>query len=583
MGRIFFGLLLLLSFLIFPGNVSAEDFVIQSFHSDIRIQKSGEVRVTERIIVDFAQNEKHGIYRDLPIVYENSGEKTYTEINLASVTRNNNPDKFKSDRNESNLRVRIGDPNITVTGEQTYIITYSIKGILRDFEEYDELYWNVTGNEWLTGITKASAVVRLPVEGIIKAACYTGYSGSKDECSSSVGDAKNANFLVSRSLSPNEGMSIVVGYKKGIVPILTVLAPEKYPFLKLQYLYTFLGTLAAGVVLVMIYWHLDGRDVWSAVPLSLTSNGKVGKKPLFRKDLITVEFEPPERLRPAEIGVLIDEKADTLDITASIIDLASRGYLKIEEIEKSWIFGKQDYILHRSQKESKELMQYEKILLSSLFSGGGTSVALSDLKDTFYDDLKRVKDALYEEVFSKGFFPEHPEEKRGKYLLISIIIGAVSFVLTMNLMSHFYIMSILLGVVASSIVLLFFSRSMARRSIIGSDLYRRALGYRLFISGAEKYRQQFFEKKNMFNDILPYTIVFGLTEKYAKAMKEMGIVSSNPTWYTGLHAFSYATFASDMSSFSSSLSSSISSTPSSSGFSGGSSGGGFGGGGGGSW
>ncbi|HVT00918.1 MAG TPA: hypothetical protein VHE53_01625, partial [Patescibacteria group bacterium] len=135
------------------------------------------------------------------------------------------------------------------------------------------------------------------------------------------------------------------------------------------------------------------------------------------------------------------------------------------------------------------------------------------------------------------------------------------------------------------IVFIIFSRFMPRRTALGREMYRRIKGYRLFIDKAENYRQKFFEKRNMFNEILPYVIVFGLTKKFAKALDKMGVKPNNPTWYYGAHSFNPILFSDNINSFSNSVSRSIASAPSSSGFSsgGGFSGGGFGGGGGGSW
>jgi uncharacterized membrane protein len=128
------------------------------------------------------------------------------------------------------------------------------------------------------------------------------------------------------------------------------------------------------------------------------------------------------------------------------------------------------------------------------------------------------------------------------------------------------------------------SRFMPRRTGLGREIYRRIRGYRLFIDRAESYKQQFFERKNIFTQVLPYTMVFGLTEKFAQQMKDIGLKPEQPTWYSGTQPFNAVSFASEMSGFSGSFSNAIASTPGGSGFSGGGgSGGGFGGGGGGSW
>ena len=124
---------------------------------------------------------------------------------------------------------------------------------------------------------------------------------------------------------------------------------------------------------------------------------------------------------------------------------------------------------------------------------------------------------------------------------------------------------------------------MERKTACGREMFRRAQGYELFVSTVENHRQKFFENRNMFNEVMPYAIVFGLTEKFAKAFKDMGLEPKQPSWYSGTGTFNAVAFGSTMSSFSNSLSSAMASSPGGSGFSGGSSSGGFGGGGGGSW
>jgi uncharacterized membrane protein len=212
------------------------------------------------------------------------------------------------------------------------------------------------------------------------------------------------------------------------------------------------------------------------------------------------------------------------------------------------------------------------MLLSKLFKSGD-EVTISSLKQSFYSDLADVKKELYAEVVRKKLFPSDPEKVRGTYTGIGVmllILGGVGVGLSIS-SELVYGIDLAVGLALSGIFCIFMAKFMPRRTAYGRELFRRIKGYRLFINTAEKYRQQFFEKKNMFNEVLPYAIVFGITEKFAQQMHETPIYAGN--------------FGSNLNSFSSSLSSAMASTPSSSGgFSGGgSSGGGFGGGGGGSW
>lgn len=595
MKRIFTFFLLLFtvcSVLIAPNAHAQESgWVIDSFNSDIKVERTGEVAVEEDVAVDYGALEKHGIYRDLPYVYEQSdGEKSYSEINVESVLQDGGGAKYDLSRNKNNIRIKIGDANKTISGKHTYKIYYKVKGVLRGFEGYDELYWNVTGNQWGVPIEKASATVKIQNTQILKITCFQGYSANTEECSKDMApDNSSANFSSTRPLQPSEGLTIVAGYGKGIIPLLVIQKPKTLFEKMLEpYSLLFLGILLfVSVGSAFFLWLRNGRD-YSFIRRSVLDKPSGEKvREIGEHETVVVEYEPPEKLRPAEIGVLTDERADTLDVVATIIDLAARGYLTITEISKKWVFGDTDYLLTKKKEDINDLVSYEKLLVDKLFDGK-KEVTISSLKTTFYEDLAQVKKSLYERIVSQKFFPSSPEKMRALYLvsgIVVLILGFIMFTYVINGDSA-YPVDFGIGVISFGFFLLVLSPFMSRKTGYGREMYRRVKGYQLFISTAEKYRQRFFEKKNLFNEVLPYAIVFGLTEKFAQAMKDIGLPEKymGSGWYVGAHAFNYATFSSGMNDFSKSLSTAIASAPKSSGFSGGgSSGGGFGGGGGGSW
>lgn len=578
-------------FLFVPVVAHADDsWLIENFNSNIAIQQTGVVRVVETISVDFRDNPKHGIYRDIPYLYESNGQ-TYTQVNITNVLQNNQPAKYTVSQTDGYQEIKIGDPNQTITGRNVYTIMYTVTGVLRGFSDHDELYWNVTGNDWQVAIQKAEATVTLPAEGITKTTCYEGISGSQTPCQSNVESGQVATFAATAPLAESEGLTAVVGYKKDLVPILTAIEPKSYWELLFGWqslLLTAIVTMA-GVLYIEYRWFRYGRDYWFAGNLFGTKDQKGKAKPIGAHETISVEFTPPDNLRPAEIGVLMDERADTLDVTATIIDLATRGYLKITEIPKKWMFGKVDYLLTKSapkkRVKSSALLEYEQLLLDKLFYKR-IQVKTSSLKTTFYQDLSEVKQSLYDDVVTQDFFPADPEKTRNKYRLAAILCIAVGVLLLISgaKVHATTLGAIGIGIVIDGIVILLMGRYMPRKTAYGRELYRRAGGYYLFIDKAEKYRQQYFEKENMFNEVLPYAIVFGLTKKFAKQMDKIGLKPQQPDWYVGSHPFATGVFIGNINNFSNSFSTAIASTPSNSGgFSGGSSGGGFGGGGGGSW
>lgn len=587
MKRLIFFIIALL-FFFFPTSVLADEgWIIENFNSDITIQKNGTVDVIETIEVDFNTLSKHGIYRDIPYVYEAKGKQTYTEIDIKSVKQNFSDAEYETTKTGGFVRLKIGDPDKTITSKNQYTIVYEVKGVLRGFPEHDEFYWNVTGNNWPIVIQKASVTVRSPFADTTQITCYEGYIGLTAECMIVSESPREAKFTTYNPLNEGQGLTAVVGYKKNLIPLLTVERPKTFweKFTDWPSLASLATLFAFGIGTVVYLWYKTGRDLWYGSVLFGTKGYQGSIKPIGAHETTVVEYTPPENLRPAELGVLMDERAHTHDVVATIVDLAGRGFLTITEVPKKWLFGKTDYILNKKDKSDSQLLGYEKMLLDELFKTGN-EIKVSSLKKTFYDELKKIKDELYSEVVKKGLFPSDPEKIRGKYFAIGFVLAFIGVSLIGYTISTgiVYLTDLCFGLLVSGIVCMLFSRHMPRRTAYGREMYRRTKGYRLFIEKAETHRQKFFEKKNLFNEVLPYTIVFGLTDKFAKAMDEIGLKATSPTWYSGTHHFNTHTFGASMNDFSSSLSSAMASTPSNSGgFSGGSSGGGFGGGGGGSW
>ena len=580
-------LLSLLALLIFPTPLFAqENWVINSFHSEIRILGGGMVSIVETIDVDFGSLQKHGIFRDLPFVYTlPEGGKRYTEVTTENITANGASVPYEQFKSGDFIRLKIGDPDRTVSGEQSYQIQYTVAGVLNAFADHDELFWNVTGNGWPVPIQKASATVVLPDEAIIQITCFAGAFGSKENCTSDQTSKKEASFSSSR-LGVGEGLTTVVGFEKGLVPVITVPPPRSIfdeLFTPANFAVFALVTFF-GVGIGFWLWLSRGRDYWLRKRFIDDPQAKHEVRPVGAHETIVVEYSPPENLRPAQVGTLMDERADTLDVTATIVDLAQRGFLQIAEEPKEWVFGSSDYTFTKQKTDGSSLLPYEKELLDRLFDDGET-VKISNLETKFYEDLKVVKDKLYDQMITDRFFYENPESVRKKYLLFGIGIDAVGAGLIWLGLAFTIAVLVAVGtaIIISGAALILFSQAMPRKTAQGREMYRRTKGLELFISTAEKHRQRFFEKKNLFNEVLPYAIVFSQTEKFAKAFKDMGIEPSQPSWYTGTAPFNAAVFGSSIASFSNSLSSAIASAPSSSGFSGGGSGGGFGGGGGGSW
>ena len=262
-----------------------------------------------------------------------------------------------------------------------------------------------------------------------------------------------------------------------------------------------------------------------------------------------------------------------------------RGYLRIEEVPKAWLFGKSDYRLVQLKSSDAGLLPYEQRLHNSLFEDGA-SVLLSDLKNEFYTHLSQVKKDLYVQGASANkFFPTRPDNVRNTYLVAGLVVAALGggAIFLLGLIGAGIIG---VPVIIAGLLLALLSPAMPRRTGLGRETMRRSLGFREFMVTAQTDHARFQEEANIFSEYLPYAIVFGCTKKWAEAFEDLELSEEVRSWYSGSGAFYPVVFASSVNSFSESLSTAIASTPSSSGgsgFSGGSSGGGMGGGGGGGW
>ena len=563
--------LLIFLIIIFGLFVSANAFAaekINSFDAEIKINVDASINISERIEYDFGSAQKHGIFRDIPIKYQARGGNFALRIsNISVADANGAPYQFTTSHPDDNIQIKIGDPNIEITGRHIYIINYTIKRAINFFNDHDELYWNITGNDWPVAIGSASAKITLPqkiASADIQADCFAGPFGSAIRCNSDFMQSGTTDYVGfdNNHLSAYNGLTIVVGFPKGIV-----MKPSNFEVaLETAKDNWIIGLPILTLIICLYLWYTRGRD----------PNGR---------GIIIAQYEPPDNLTPAEVGTIADEHAQNKDITAEIIYLATLGYLKIKQTEnKILIFTSKDYELELLKDDFSQLNEFQKTIMNGLFKeAAAKTVKLSDLKNKFYKDLKEAKNKVYQSTTDKGYFAGNPNKARG----IFVAIGAVL------LFSDFFLGAIfgtigIISLIASGIIVILFGIFMPARTKKGVETKEHILGLKLYMSVAEARRLEFHsapeKKPEVFEKLLPYAMALGVEKEWAKQFE--GIYNVQPGWYSGPAgiAFNAAFFASSMSNFSKTANATIASSPSGgSGFSGGFSGGGFGGGGGGSW
>lgn len=560
MKRFALGIFLVLAGVVFvPTQVKAEE--ITRYEETITIIPDGTITVGEGIRYDFGDYERHGIFRTIPTIKTNEeGKKfvlTYTDFEITDPK--GNPYRYSKTGSDGVTTVKIGDPDKTITGEHTYDISYTVAGALTYFSDHDELYWNITGDDWQVPIQSLVARIELPADVAkenVKVACFTGPSGSTEtNCTSVYNEkAKAVTVQTNGPLEAYEGLTVVVGFSKGLV---AVVEPKEYvPFWE-----TLWGKiLILVIVTVAILWYIIAPLV---LPILWWKYGR-DPKPLIGE--ATAWFEAPKTksgrlLTPGETGTLTDERADNADITASIVDFARRGYLKIIEETKGDIHLKKE----AETVPGDTLQPFEKILFSGIFKTKNTiTLKTADLTKVVTD----TKNKLYEAVVEEGFFPKNPQSIRAAFSVASVL----------GLMTGNFLLFL---------SIIFFGYHMPRKTIHGAGAAAMAKALKNFITSQERQFKFQAEKQMLFEKMLPFAVAFGVEKIWIARFASMHL--AKPDWYQGYSGgrFNAMVFASTLHSTSTNVAHAAtpvsSSTGHSSGFSGGSSGGGGGGGGGGSW
>jgi uncharacterized membrane protein YgcG len=567
-----------------------EGWVITSFDSEIAIGADSVLTVHEDIHVDFGSQQKHGIFRTIPLRYryDDTHDRYYT-LEVASVTDGVKAITHADSMDSDNYVIKIGDPNFLVTGANRYVITYKVAGAMNSFSDHDELFWNVDGALWPVPKHAVTATVIIPADSFQKAACYQGPTGSKESCAFTQDGATTVGFGSTRSLGSGEQMSIVTALNKGAVSV----PPPMLEGRKRQFPQDAFDTTPvtvglslliaiAGIGLVAWNWWAHGRDRAYLTQYYLTNDPRERTEPLFQHETVVVEFGAPQNMRPAELGLILDQRADPKDVTATIVDLAVRGFMTIAEVPgtKDWTF------IWKGGGDSASLLPYEKTILDGLFAGR-EKVSLSELKGKFAPTLRSAEGQIYADAASRRLFTTRPDTARAEWgcLGVAVTFGGIATSVALGLAFGWGLVGA--AVVLTGLVLTITFPFMPQRTAAGRELLQHTLGFRLYMTTAEKYRQQFAAKAQIFTELLPYAIVFGCVSLWAKAFEGID-TSASSGWYAGNAPFQAALLAGSLESMNANISSAISYTPpsagSSSGFGGGGfSGGGGGGGGGGSW
>jgi uncharacterized membrane protein YgcG len=557
-------LLLITLFAIFPCEAAER---VLDFHSEIRIAADGVLTVTEVIVVQAeGQSIRRGILREFPTDYrDRRGARVVVPFEVLRVTRNGEPERYALERLDNGMRVRIGDPDVQLRyGRHTYEIRYRTARQVGFFDEHDELYWNVNGNGWSFPFDSISAEVTLPKTvpaSQLKVEAYTGPVGAQGRSYQAFTQDGSAAFRSTRPFQPREGMTIVVGFPKGVVARPTPLQRLRW-FLSANKGVA-LGLAGACALLLFLYWRwsLVGRDPRAG--------------PRFPR------YDAPPGFGPAGVRFIDTMDADDRGFAAALLGLGARGFLKVRQAGDG-------YSVERTG-QSVEFLPGEHPI-ADLLPRAGTAIeigrthdpAVQQARAAFAQDLRA---RFGETLFSKN---------RGSLILgIALGIGVVIGMTQLGAPDFFVV--VIAG--AMALLLFFFARVLPAYSVSGRKLQDHIEGLRQYLSVAEadelrrmKAPPQTAEE---FAKLLPYAVALGVektwADRFTKLLGLAAVAAAAGAYYSSDQGFGSAgSFSSSVSSLGETVS--AASTPpgsssgsSDSGGSGGSSGGGGGGGGGSGW
>jgi hypothetical protein len=571
LGFAFFAVLPFALLLALPELVLARQLVVQHFDSHVIVSADGTVDVTETIDAQFT-GAWHGIYRTIPVEYTSREGFNYTLLldQIQASDSDGHTLKFESNSDGRYTKFKIYVPDAE-DATRTIVFHYRVLNAMRFFEDHDELYWNVTGDEWDLPIELASASIVLPagVTGV-RAVAYTGAVGSRgDDAQVTIGDS-GVDVHTTRPLSYRQGLTVAVGFDKGIV---------RPPSAAMLFARTVRSNSPLFIPVIALFgmlwiWWTRGRDA--------------------EHGAITVQYEPPDKLSPGECGTLVDNSADMRDITATLVDLAVKGYLTIEQKDESHLLGlthSKTYIFHLKKPATEwgGTRPHENEMLVALFDGGANrDVNLADLQNHFYTHLPVIRDRIYDALVGDGYYLHRPDTVRAGYLVGGICVGIFmvfgSSVIA-NMTGIARLPWILAGIGTAGAIS-GVGYCMSGRTLTGSQTREKVLGFEEFLGRVEKDHIERLEKTpELFEKYLPYAMALRVEKKWVAAFA--GIALEPPQWYSAPYGVGFQPIflVNDLNFMSSQAGTMMASSPRSSGGSGfgggGFSGGGFGGGGGG--
>ncbi|GAB3652292.1 DUF2207 domain-containing protein [Actinocorallia lasiicapitis] len=518
--------------------VAAADEKVISDRVDLSVQPDGTLLATETISYDFGTEPGDGFERTFTTRIHDTEDRDRT-FQVVDI-RASQGYTVTADVHGDRTVVKVKGPK--ASGVQTVGLTYQVKGAVQALRRGQELRWTAVGG-WDVPVVSANVTADAGVT-LQSVNCFAGEAESVIGCGEvSRGPKQKKARFGQENMLRDEYLTVVAVLPDGTTTGAPTYADRKT--LKRAFSVNAATGGALGVLLVLL---LGGFAL-----LYLARGRDKRADAQYRSEIGEGGFEPPNGIKPGQVGTLIDEQADVIDVTASIIDLAVRGYLLVEEDE-----GRGDWTLRKINRPVNDLLPYEQILYDGLFVAGD-STKLSLLGGTFSTKLSQVRRALYEDVVKHGWFARRPDTVRTRWTVAGYVLTPLA-VLGTILMAIFTDLALAgLALIVFGLALVFFGKHMPAKTAKGSAVLADTLAFRTYLQQGKADDVPDRQRIALFSRYLPYAVVFDLVGPWAKTVETAGIEGGdNLYWYEGPAEWDLSQFADSMRVFTYTLSGAIS-------------------------
>jgi uncharacterized protein (TIGR04222 family) len=489
-----------------PVQAQSKTLYWERFDVDITVQTDGSFVVEETQVIVFTSGTFREGYRSIPA-------DRFSSITDVSAWEDGEPTRVSVDRGGDEYEIVWDLLEPRSDSRHTYVLRYTVNGGLRYYDGGDQIWWKAVFADRSFPVRASTVTVNLPDDAPAQVAEAYGVENSY----MGVG-GQRVIFTAEESVDPGEEFEVRVQFPHGVVsgsPAAWQRMEDSAPVINL-----ILGViggliLIGGPLALLVFWYLRGRDPRVELPADYLS-------------------KPPSDAPPGVAGTLVDEKADMEDILATLIDLARRGYLEIEEQPSAGLFGTSyDFVFRRTDKAMNGMKPYERTLLRRVTGRSGER-SMSDLKEEFYTALPKIRDGLYDEMVERGYFRRRPDRVRkiysgfGMVVLFGLFFVGVFGLAALAEISAAFICPVI-GLGVSAVTLMIVGRHMPVKTRQGAEAAAKWNAFKTYLKEIERYAD-LEEATAQYERYLPYAIAFGIERSWTRKFSQVESTPV-PVWY----------------------------------------------------